>query len=96
MKILQEQINQFNLSPLNSIDIDEQLSKRNKSRPSNPKGSSFKKKIVQYTLDGEFVQEFNSIAEANRFFNLSDKYMSKHLRGKTKTCVGYYFRYKEE
>jgi len=102
IKLIQDQINQFNQSSLNSIDIDERLGKRvTKYAPSppsapSPNKSNYKKKIVQYTLDGEFVREFNSIAEANRHFNLSDKYMSKHLRGITKTCVGYYFKFKTE
>jgi hypothetical protein len=102
IKLIQDQINQFNQSSLNSFDIDERLGKRvTKYEPSPltappPNTSNYKKKIVQYTLDGQFVREFNSIAEANRFFNLSDKYISKHLRGITKTCAGYYFRYKTE
>ncbi len=96
IKLIQDQINQFNQSSLNSIDIDERLGKRVTKYAPSPNTSNYRKKIVQYTLDGEFVREFNSIAEANRYFNLSDKYMSKHLRGKTKTCVGYYFRFKAE
>ena len=99
IKLIQDQINQFNQSSLNSIDIDERLSKRVTkclSSPLSPNTSNYKKKIVQYTLDGEFVREFNSIAEANRHFNLSDKYISKHLRGKSKSCAGFVFKYKRE
>lgn len=93
MKYLQEQINQFNQSPGNSLGIDEKLTKNTKRQTQNPKKPEGKK-IIQYTKEGEFVREFNSIAEANRHFNLSDKYISKHLRGKTKTCAGFLFKLK--
>jgi hypothetical protein len=95
MKYLQEQLNQFNQSPGNSLGIDERLTIKTKRQSQNPKKPQGKK-IIQYTKEGEFVREFISIAEANRHFNLSDKYMSKHLRGKTKSCVGFYFKFKTE
>jgi hypothetical protein len=95
MKYLQEQLNQFNQSLGNAMGIDERLTKNTNRQSKNPKKPQ-SKKIIQYTKEGEFVREFNSISEANRHFNLSDKYMSKHLRGKTKTCVGYYFKIKTE
>ena len=55
-----------------------------------------KKAVIQYTKDGKYIQEFPSISAANRHFSLSDKCMSKHLRGKFKTLKGFVFRYKEE
>lgn len=90
MKLIQEQLNQFNQSEGNCIDIEKRFGKN-----INQKSKNQSKKIIQYTTEGEFVREFNSIAEANRYFNLSDKYISKHIRGRTKTCVGFVFKLKE-
>ncbi len=51
--------------------------------------------ILQFTKDGTFIKEFDSIADANRELGVSDKYVSKHLRGISKTCKGFIFKYKD-
>ena len=88
-KIIQQEIDNI-MSGINQIQIKE---KKNSTQKNNPFG---KRSVVQYTLDGEFVQEFDSIKEANRALGVSEKYVSKHLRGKTKTCKGYIFKFKAE
>ena len=49
------------------------------------------KKILQYTLDGEFVREWESIAECKRN---GFKHCDKVCRGERKTCGGFIWRYK--
>jgi hypothetical protein len=86
--IIQQEINNLlrgvNQQPL----IDE-------NEPKAVKTHSGKRAVLQYTIDGEFVKEFESRKDAERELGVSDKYVSKHLRGKTKTCKGYIFKYKE-
>jgi hypothetical protein len=53
------------------------------------------RRILQFEVDGTFVKEFESIAEANRELGASEKYVSKHLRGRSKTCMGFIFKYKD-
>lgn len=110
IKRIQDEINQYNRSLNNADNIDIQLTQKSNqmtiksSRKNSPNNSQQpkiynhpqKRKIVQYTKEGEFIREFESIAEANRYFNLSDKYISKHLRGYTKTCLGFVFKFNVE
>jgi hypothetical protein len=86
--IIQQEINNL-LSGLNKAPISDQI------EISEKKNHFGKRPIIQFTLDGDFVREFESIKEANRELGVSEKYVSKHLRGKTKTCKGFIFRYKE-
>lgn len=92
---IQKEINQLLSSSINSEQTDLIFSKKRKERGVNEYNQKKSKPIIQYKKDGTFVREFRSIAEANRFFGLSDKHISKHLRGKSKTCLGCIFKFKE-
>lgn len=87
-KIIQQEINNL-LSGINQPPIIDQV------EPKVIKTNRRKRPVIQYTLNGEFLKEFESIREANRELGVSEKYVSKHLRGITKTCKGYIFKYKE-
>jgi len=54
------------------------------------------KSILQYTLNGEFVAEHNSIANAQRLFtpNSNTGSIANHLIGKSKHAYGYIWKYK--
>lgn len=54
-----------------------------------------KKKIVQYTLDGEFVKVWNSINEPKKD-GFTPGNISKCCKGKVKQHKGFIWRYKEE
>ena len=86
--IIQQEINNL-LSCLNEPPLTNRIHIQEK------KNHFGKRPIIQYTLDGNFVREFESIKEANRELGVSEKYVSKHLRGKTKTCKGFIFKHKE-
>ena len=51
-----------------------------------------KKPILQYTLDGEFVREWQSATDVGK--NVNDG-ICKCLKGKTKSAYGYLWKYKE-
>lgn len=50
-----------------------------------------KKAILQYSLDGVFIGEYSSMAEASNKLNISCGNISKNISGKIKTCNGFYF-----
>lgn len=70
--------------------IDKMLANRNM-----PKGKGFynEKRIVQKTLEGVFIREFPSIAEAAKFFKKDVPHISSVCRGKLKTAYGYKWEY---
>jgi hypothetical protein len=51
-------------------------------------------KIIQYSLDMNIIQKFNSIIQAAKELNISASCISDNCRGKTKLPkCGYKFRY---
>jgi hypothetical protein len=54
-----------------------------------------KKKILQFTIDGKFIKEWESINEAGRQLKLSPGNICRILKGKRKTINGFIFKYKE-
>jgi hypothetical protein len=87
-KIIQQEINNVLTGSNNQPYLEPEKTKKNKS-------SLRKRSILQFTLDGVLVKEFESVKAAERELGVSDKYVAKHLRGITKTCKGYIFRYKD-
>jgi group I intron endonuclease len=56
----------------------------------NENGFGFAKiKVKQYTLEGEFVKEYNSLADAGNSVNMSHRGISKCINGKQKSCAGF-------
>lgn len=54
------------------------------------------KKVNQYTLEGEYMHTYDSIAEAGAQFNpLADRNISSACRGAKKTAYGYIWKYVE-
>lgn len=60
----------------------------------NPKSCN-KKKVIQYSLEGQYIQTFLSIAEANRYLNLpvNNSNISQVCKGKRKTAYGHKWKY---
>ena len=50
--------------------------------------------VLQYSLDGSFIQEFNSLKEASEKTNISKGIICNVCNGKGKTAGGYIWRYK--
>lgn len=53
-----------------------------------------RKPILQYSLDGKFIKEFNSIKKASQELNVTHIY--NVLNGNRKSCGGYKWKYKNE
>lgn len=52
------------------------------------------KPVLQYTLDNEFIAEYQSISEASRQIGLSNGSINRCLKGKQKTAGGSIWKYK--
>ncbi|MCK9429212.1 MAG: NUMOD1 domain-containing DNA-binding protein [Candidatus Omnitrophica bacterium] len=50
--------------------------------------------ILQFDLNNNFIQEWESIAEANRQLGIHQGNICKILKGKWKTCGGFIWKYK--
>ncbi len=72
-----EQINTYNLSFIKQMDKEQTVNKR--------------RKIGQYTMDGQLVKVFNTLRECRKEF----PNVSKVLRGQAKHCHNYTFKYLE-
>lgn len=53
------------------------------------------KAILQFDLNGNFVQEFKSITEAAKAVDRNPSSIQSHLKGKTTQCGGYMWKLKE-
>ena len=54
----------------------------------------FKKKVLQYTKNGEFVKEYDSLSDASKSIGVSKSNLSSACIGRRKTCKGYIWKYK--
>lgn len=54
-----------------------------------------KKKVIQYTKNNEFVEEFNSLKEASDKIGINSSSIMRCCKNKQKTCGGYIWKYKE-
>lgn len=52
------------------------------------------KKVLQYTIEGEFVKEWPSIVEIQRELGVCGQNISSCCRGKVKTIKGFIWKYK--
>lgn len=58
-------------------------------------GKSLGKKVIQYDLQGNFIKEWDSTAEAGRQLKINQSNISACCRGKRNKVGGYVWRYKE-
>lgn len=65
-------------------------------KPSENTLLAHRKVILQFSLDGEFIREFNSIKEASEEISISKSAIVHCLKGKTKKAGGYKWKYKYE
>ena len=54
------------------------------------------RKIVKYSLDGQYISEYNSITDAANANNASVSHIFHCCVGKNKTCKGFVYRYAED
>lgn len=60
-----------------------------------PTTDSRKKKVFQYSLDGEILAQFNSVAEASRETGISKTCISRCCKGERKSSSGFFWKYQD-
>lgn len=78
-----------NINNLRKITLSENV----KAALYEQKTNSTAKKVGQYDLNGNFIQEFVSTRQAAEVLNLDSSTISKVCRGKNKTHGGFVFKY---
>lgn len=58
-------------------------------------GKTRKKPILQYTLSGDFIKEFDSATTANIELKISQENICMCCKGKIKSAYGFIWKYKE-
>lgn len=58
--------------------------------------TKLKKKVYQYNLDGNFINVYNSLAEAAKELNCNYSTISLAAKGKNKTACGFLWSFNEE
>jgi hypothetical protein len=61
--------------------------------PFSPPKDECKKKVSQFSLEGNFIAEYTSVAEASRQTGLSKTCISRVCRGERTRSVGYYWKW---
>lgn len=78
-----------NISNLRIISISDNA----KAALYEQKTNSSAKTVMQYSLDGEYLNIYSSVAEAARCLKLDSSTISKVCRGKNKSHGGFIFKY---
>ncbi len=78
----------YDLDNCEFIELRDNVIKGNKESHIKP--------ILQYSLDNIFIIEFESIIKASKILNIDPSGIVKCARGKSKTCGGYKWKYKEQ
>ena len=66
---------------------EESKKRMSENRPSKP--------VIQFSKDGEFIAEYNSVMEAERQTGCNPSHICKCCKGKLKSTGGYIWKYKE-
>lgn len=57
---------------------------------------SLSKSVMQYSMDGTFIREFDSLAAVKKILGFNASSVNKAARGIYKSSNGYIWKYKEE
>ena len=66
----------------------------NYKEPFKPDKDTRKKKVLQFTLDGDFIAEYSSVSEASRQTGISKTCISRVCREEREKTRNFIFRYK--
>ena len=76
---------------LSGSNVNRRLTEEHK----NKLKKSVSKKIWQFDMEGNFIKEWDSAAEASRFYNKNcDSRIISCCRGRNKSCIGFQWQYK--
>lgn len=88
---LKEKLRQANLGRKASEETKRKLSEMRKGL-----GNSHCRKVVQYTLEGEFIKVWDYIKQASEELNINDTHIVNCGKGTRKSAGGYQWRYVDD
>ena len=74
-------------------NIEMVTAKQNMQHAVDNKLLDLKKKVTQYTMDGEYVNTYESISECAKVIGVTFSAISSVLRGRNRKCRGFVFKY---
>lgn len=89
------------MTPKENVNWGTCIERRNKTLSKNLKGkyqystNPNSKPIIQYSLNGEYIEEYTCAKYAIEKYSLSQPSLSMCLNGKTKSCGGYIWKFKK-
>lgn len=86
-------IGEANRKRYNSLSDEERETRNEIIRKSR---EHLKKPVLQYTLDGQFIREWDSCLAVEKELGIKNGNISSCCKGKQKTAYGYIWRYKEK
>lgn len=76
--------------------IKENVIHSSRPHPNDDRYKQASKKILQYSLLGEFIKEWKSVSEASNYLGITASSISSCLKNKVKTSGGFQWKYYEE
>lgn len=76
-----------------SISRMKEFYKTNHSKRFGQPSEHFFKPVSQFSINGEFIKDWDSLKQASEFTNIPVKQISNNLRGRQKTTKGFIFKY---
>lgn len=58
-----------------------------------PQKDNRRKKVIQYNIQGKFIDEFKSVSEASKLTGCNKTSIAKVCRGERKSCGGYLWKF---
>lgn len=79
----------------NPISVKKKKGEKNPFFGKTGKNHPTSKPVLQFTLEGDFVREWECMSEIERELGFNHSNISKCCKGKTKTLKGFIWKYKE-
>ena len=76
-------------------EVKVKMSKNNHMNGKNGGLAPISKKVDAYSLEGEFMQTFDSMKEAGESIGRSSTGINNCIKGRSKTCGGFIWKYKD-
>ena len=78
----------------NATDKRNEFYKKNRTKRFGKPSVHLFKQISQFSINGEFIRDWDSIKQASEFMNIDYRRISDNLRGRKKIVKGFIFKYK--
>jgi hypothetical protein len=92
----EDKIKYIEANRLRGITVEELLDDKNTPKSLYRKSRGVERAVVQLTIEGEFVEKYDSVADAGRAVDAESTNICKALRNENRTCQGFKWMYLED